>query len=215
MESTRTRESEIAANISFWKRRGIKISKKVVTIAIMALPEREGMNFYLVIPKGITCQKLWKMIGKEMPTHQTMENEAFKFYSVPRDSKDKTYAVATRPSQRSDYGSRYVLPLALESELTNYMTPSEYIVAAMRWYEETGTHLDEHSVTIFPRSRMSTGYMPEMDHCDHDELCVTHEGVNYCSGRSSSTNVGPREVIAEGLPQTDPIPYQHETPFHL
>lgn len=209
----RTKESEIQANIQFWARRGIELSESEARSAIEALQEVEEFDYFLVMPKGITVSQLWEMMGKEMKVDTSFENE-IKFRFIPRESTH-TYAVATRDRQEADYYCpqfdsfcHHNSSLDWEKTAVQFMTLPEYMIMAMRYFEETGNHLDEKGSTSFPRLRMTTGHVPEMGY-SYGRSVIDSIGAQYFYG------VGVREVVAEGTPQTEEIPYNPNAPFCL
>lgn len=66
-EPERTIESEIEANLIFWRSLGIEITKEEIEQAIQKIPQVPGFIWYIVIPKGITIEQMWQKVNDIMP----------------------------------------------------------------------------------------------------------------------------------------------------
>ena len=168
----RTRKSEIQANIDFWKDlaiEGIEINEDEIRAAIEALPEVEGFDWLIAIPKGVKTSELWKKtngIGystsserNEFDNHTFFAGDELDSLESPRQSQE-TFAVAARYSQEPDedgldgldksvhYGPKAKTAQNWRRNGKTYMTLLEATVAELRWHAQNGTHLSEEKDTV-------------------------------------------------------------------
>lgn len=161
----RTRETEIKSNIEFWRSEGIEVNEEEVREAIGALPEIEGFGWYLVMPKGMRNDEIWGMIKAEIPAERrrsVYEKCLVNYVDAPR-TPQKLYAVAARYNQEPDadsLGENAKLSLDYEKDGAQYMTPTEWMVAELRWFRENHTHLDMKNCTLCPNCRTENGTIP-------------------------------------------------------
>ena len=56
----RTRESEIKANVEFWKELGVDVDEADIRAKIEELPEVEGFDFYIYIPEWVITDQVFE-----------------------------------------------------------------------------------------------------------------------------------------------------------
>jgi len=154
-KSERTRETEIQANIEFWESLGIEIDEADVRAQIEALPEKEGFEWLHYIPEGVKNSQLIKLMKDRFPVWVWDGVGDPDKIKMPRDTKT-SYAIAARFTQEPDedsLGEDAKSPLDWEKSGNQFMTPSERMVAELRWQKEQGSHLDEKYYTWCPGSR--------------------------------------------------------------
>jgi hypothetical protein len=173
-EPKRTRESEIKANVEFWEDIGHPISEESIKKAIEEVPEVEGYDWYIVIPKGIQLPDIYELIQKNNFIKQTpmvepgwrnmmMNNTNWLSFNKLRldssfripESSNETYAVAAKFQQEPDADSLGEnARSAKDWEKTNdhFMNPIVRLVAGQRYYQETGKYLDQANNTMSPHS---------------------------------------------------------------
>lgn len=179
----RTRESEIRANIEFWQkesgRLGIKLEEQEVRTAVEALPEKEGYDWIIVVPKGVRIPDALqaatghrgRLITDALQAEMGYRGEPGVYYEyvnsdkieMPRRS-DNTYAIAARYSQEPDRDSLGIRKAKSAEKWENtgekFMTPLELIIAEGRWHKENKAHLNKKNTTLFPGSRTEDGKVP-------------------------------------------------------
>jgi len=191
----RTKESEITTNIELWQTLGEKIDLADIQREIDALPEIEGYNFYLYIPKGAKLDRIWEKFAKTNPVKREPLYDLSSWHlKMSRDTRN-SYAVAAHYQQEPDddsLGDNARSSLDWEKTDEQYMTPLEVIIAEMRWHKENGPHLNEKNITICPRSRMS-GTVPCLD-CNRDNGKVA---IFPISLDATTKSMGVRKVITK------------------
>ena len=213
----RSKESEIKANLEFWRDLGIEIDEADVREKVESLPEVEGFNWYFYMPKGITASQLISEMRKifRFPVQMSTDTpdpsldigDPDKF-EMPRNASEKSYVVAARYQQEPDKESlgEENAKSSKDWESTKetfFMTALERIVAEMRWYKETGSHLDLIGVTLTPGCRAANGEVPSFTfHQDRiypeDDFLKNVYITSYGSGLRNP-NLGVRRIVYKEL----------------
>jgi len=192
----RTRESEIHSNVEFWQNLGVEVDESEIRATIEALPEKEGFDWYLAIPKGTKMSEVWQKMAESYPNRKP-KDIILDDIQMPR-SAEETYALATHYSQGPDNDSvRENAKPAEDWEASGktYMSPLERAVADMRWYAENGTHLDDHYRTMCPGSRMADGDVPSLVYSPNADTV----GLHGVFSDEISAALGVREVIVKNM----------------
>ncbi|MDD3481062.1 MAG: hypothetical protein PHW75_02475 [Patescibacteria group bacterium] len=188
----RTRETEITANVEFWKSLGIEVDPADVKQKIEALPEKEGFDFYLYLPRGIKTSKIISKIRERYPLWQYEPDEKIDSITSVRDATKMAYAVASRYQQECDADTLCKSATELEATGGTFMQLPEWLVAELRWHAENGTHLDEEGVTVAAGSRIADGYVPNAYW--HRDIGKVSVGSLHPEGRGSV--YGARRVVS-------------------
>jgi hypothetical protein len=160
----RTFDSEVKANVEFWKGTKWELSESEVRSKMEEIREKaeeKGMDWYFVMPKGIKVPEIFQMM-KERYHYLNDSNINLHTISMPEIS-DETYAVATKFQQEPDKDSLGELaksPSDWEKIPDQFMNIPTQLVADMRYFQETSRHLNEENTTISPRSREWSGSVP-------------------------------------------------------
>lgn len=210
----RTRESEIKANIEFWKGLGIEIDEADVQKEIEALPEVEGFDGYLYMPQNVNLYELLDGLRKEI---DVVGHGSYKRYFPENTTTKGSYALALRLDQEPDSDTLGENAKNVEGwEQTDYqfVSPIEYVVAQRRYISENGTPLDQRSATLIPgykcihefdRIRFRSLYYKPLGYAgtppEDPELKDFHLHMDQI-GRdlTSDKGCGVRKKITKGIP---------------
>lgn len=203
----RTRESEIGANVEFWRNFGVEVDESVVRETIEALPEREGYDWYMFIPEGVKTSAVFEKM-KESFTAENFLGDLDKI-RMPRTATE-AYAVAARYSQEPDEDSlksHSKKNEEWENSGENFMTPLERMVAELRWYQENGNHLDEQNMTVCPGTRLRHEKAPfwvrgDSDYWDrttgmHFDPSRNEVSIFGAPPKGGNPNAGVRRVVTK------------------
>ncbi|MDD3774070.1 MAG: hypothetical protein PHW50_02225 [Patescibacteria group bacterium] len=167
-EPKRTRESEIKANIEFWKDLGVEVDPEDVKEKIEELTEVEGKDWYIYVPHKMDLPNLLIKMTDMFPSYSPKDYEGLITYSTdvygkpkpiyvfpslfsPRNASKNSYAIAATYQQEPDENSIGAKdPFEWEKSEEDYMTLLERTIAEMRWFQENKTHLDNKFRTICP-----------------------------------------------------------------
>ncbi len=165
--SERTKDSEIKANVKFWKDLGIEVDEADVKAKIESIPEKEGFNWYFYFPE-MDSDSMNKILGKILVSSDlnlVIDVDRVNYLSQishKRSSKKESYAIVAHYQQEPDVDSlgekkrdyRFKYPQG------EFMTFAELIVAEGRWHSEDASHLNEKNATLCPQSKMT--YLPSL-----------------------------------------------------
>lgn len=199
------KELEIKANINFWESKGIDIKESEVRELIDTLPEAEGMEWYLVMPKSFDYRDAWNLAhemvtGKEYTFMTNIEAEG-----TPLTRRyDKSYALATnfnRLPDQDSLGDNAKTPLDWEQTGKEFMNPLERIAYDLRYNFENKDQfpnkLDGGSnnvVTMCPGVRLTNGRVPFLS------FHGTRIGIYSTPPDNRASSLGVREVITKDTP---------------
>jgi len=96
-KTERTRESEIQANIEFWKELGIEVDEADVRKEVELIPDVKGFEYVIFIPKGLNYKQLLGLTAYEAAKDNPKLNFDFPNYftpNQPRKNDEAPYAVA-------------------------------------------------------------------------------------------------------------------------
>ncbi len=165
MTPERTKESEIKANVEFWQELGIEVDEKDVREKVEALPEVEGFDWYIYMPKGVGMSQLLELYQQKSALKVNIDKGYLNDYfynepkwderiTLPRSSKEESYVIAAKHQLDPDHDS---LAFPVESPKESYktledwdktgdefMSPPEMIVADLQYLKENGYHLNDY-----------------------------------------------------------------------
>ena len=155
------KEAEVKSNLEFWQELGIEVNEVDIRKKIRKIPEVEGFDHYIYVPKGIKLSELWEKMKEKQPVYDFSMSLASmdaieNINPDTRDNKDDSYAIAVKFQPEPDADT--LGDNAKSAEEWNklgdtFISPIEYLITAMRYHAETGKHLDESTYTICPGSR--------------------------------------------------------------
>lgn len=156
---------------------GIKLDLSGISI-----PEkREGFNWPIIVPEGMTAEKIVAKMRKQMKVWVWDEKDLKKITSVREP--DKTYAVWVRDRVEADEELANKSADDLKREGVNCVTLPERLMLEFFYYWKNEQHLDYHNWTLCAGSRSSDGCVPRVFwDPDCGEVDVSWR---YSGGRSS------------------------------
>jgi hypothetical protein len=172
----RTHESEIKANVEFWKDLGVEVDEADVRAKIEELPEVEGFDFYLYIPQGIKTSEIWQKMSGIFSVAKEEDVGDLDQMQEPRSNEGESYVVACHSRREPDSDSipeeeKWVAGKSVIDHNSktpeewgeagdSFLSPTEYFVACMRWQIESGKTLDQRYGTMFPGSKIQSNEVP-------------------------------------------------------
>lgn len=149
------------------------------------IKKAEG-KWEIFIPKGLTAQRVFDALP--FPKWQYFK-DLDKGISINDRLADKDYIVYVNQNIEAD--EQFKNKSANDLEKMNHVgiTLLERLVLELKYFEETGQHLDVNNVTLCSGSRDSDGDVPHVRWYG-DELKISWEGTSY-----SYDDLRSREVI--------------------
>lgn len=159
-----TRLAEVGRVVESWtlfykKHFGLDLNMQRIRISEHQL----DFDRLLVVAKGLTLNKVYEECAKQFPCWRH-ENDLDK--AVPtndRDPKNGSYAVWVRDRVEADEENKSLSANQLKERGTQGITLLERMIYELKYFDETGKHLDETNVTLCTGSRHSDGYVPCVD----------------------------------------------------
>lgn len=145
---------------NFWKKYDIEVD-----LSGLILPEYEkGHDRPLVIPKGLTLNQLWAIYRR------VFNGKIWSAYgddldsSVPTNDRVPTesYAIRIRERVEADEELKNLSANDLKKKKITGITLLERLVYGLKYFDETGNHLDRENWTLCSGSRGSGGGVPRV-----------------------------------------------------
>jgi hypothetical protein len=128
-------------------------------LSTLVIPEsREGFDRLLIIAEGMTINRVYDQCGKYFKMRKgTDDNLDDAIHTNDRDPKNGTYAIWVRDTVEADEQSKNKSANNLKSEQYIGITFLERLIYELKYFKETGDHLDIHHATLCSGSHGSDG----------------------------------------------------------
>ena len=136
-ETIEKRLSETKKLTEFWTDLGIDVDESDIKEKISLLPEIEGYDSYLYMPKGISVEKMSSLVIEKVPSSMVEFHPGT--ITAPRLDSEP-YACAIKFESEADIDTK--------DQSVTHMNPSEYLVFFLRWYKENGPTVDRNYHTL-------------------------------------------------------------------
>jgi len=138
----------------------------------IATPKHQsGFDRIVVVPQGLTLNQVVEVCKKHFSVYCYYDDLDAEMTHSDRDAKNGHYAIRIRDRVEADEELRSRSANWLKEEGVTTMTLMERLILELKYYEETGEHLDVENVTLCAGSRDSDGRVPHVDWNGH-RLCV-------------------------------------------
>lgn len=156
--------------------------------ALRIPPKREGFNRLIVMAQGLTSNQISSKCSELFPTWRYTEN--LDAITSDRDPKDGPYALWVRDRQEADEELKNLSANQLKERNIPGITLPERLILELKYWKETGRHLDEKNVTLCSGSRGPRGGVPDV-----------HWGsggfyVSWCSADYRRDSIRAREAVS-------------------
>lgn len=124
------------------------------------IPEKkEGFNRLIVIAKGMTLNRVYDACAKKFPCWRYTDNLD---KAVPTNDRTPTehYAIWVRDQQEADEELKNLSADDLAEQKITGVTLLERMLLELKYFRETGKHLDIKNVTLCSGSRDADGDVP-------------------------------------------------------
>lgn len=139
--------------------------------------EQKDFTRVIFIPQGFTYADIVKVLKKKFKVWFYTENLDKAIKDDVRTS-DKSYATRLRERIEADEEMKNLSANQIKEKGINAITLMERLVLELKYWDETGEHLDILNVTLCAGSRRSDGYVPFVRWND-DELFVSWCDPDY------------------------------------
>ena len=121
-----------------------------------------GFDRVIFIPKGLKLNDVVKTMKKCFPVWSYTDDLDKDVTENVRIS-DRNYAIRIRERVETDEELKNLSANQLKQQGVNCMTLLERLVLELKYWSETGQHLDVSNVTLCAGSRLRNGYVPSVD----------------------------------------------------
>lgn len=176
-----------------WQEFYRKYFRLTVDFSDVVIPEDPGgFDRVIFIPKGLTFAAVIKAMRKRFKVYLYTENLDKDVVNNVRVA-DKNYAIRVRERVEADEELKNLSANALKERGDNIITLLERLVYELKYYDETGEHLDINNWTLCAGSRDSDGSVPSVRwYGGSGELRVYWSGPDSAGG-----NLRGRSVVSK------------------
>ena len=185
------RLEKMVGSVIIWE----KFYKKVFGIKydfsdIKIPKKKKGFNRLVIMAEGITIQQLYDKCNELFPCIKWTNKILDQIIASERTSKNGSYAILIRDEIEADDNLKNICAEGLEKENILGITIEEMLIYHLKYFEETGEHLDIKDITLCTGSRCS----------NNDDII----GISWWSGKlvidwyekcSSSEGLCCREIV--------------------
>ncbi|MEK7566332.1 MAG: hypothetical protein AAB494_01500 [Patescibacteria group bacterium] len=124
--------------------------------------KRKGFDRLIVVAEGMDSQRLYDKCAELFPSCKWTNDNLDKIVTSDRTAKDEVYAVWVRDRAEADEDFKNMS--ANEAKKRNFIgiTLEERLVYELKFFGETGKHLDTRNITLCSGSRDAVGDVPHV-----------------------------------------------------
>lgn len=169
-------EMNLAEKIADWQIFYSEVFGLEVDFPGLKIPERKkGFDRLLILAQGMTPQRLYDKCKELFLTGKWTEENLDEIVTSDRTAKDGAYAVWVGDRVETDKVPKKLWANDLKEKKIDGITLEERLVYELKYFKETGQHLDKKNLTLCLGSRVSGGIVPQV--CSHgDEVYVGRFG---------------------------------------
>lgn len=186
LRRTETRDFSESWQSFFMKYFGMELD-----LSEIATPKHQrGFDRVVIVPSGLTINRVIQVCATFFKVYCYYDDLGNAVAHNDREAKDgRHYAIRIRDRVEADEELRSKSANQLKDESVVTMTLMERLILELKYYDETGKHLDMGNATLCAGSRDSDGSVPDV--CWHDDkLCVY-----WCDPRGSDSFLRGRAVV--------------------
>ena len=143
-----------------------------VDFSELQVPKKEeGFDRLIIVAQGMTPQRLYDKCKELFPCWKWTDKNFNKVVSSERTSKNGAYAVWFRDRIEADEELKNLSANDLKEQGITGITLEERLLYELKYFAETGKHLDVKNITLCSGSRDSDGGVPDVYWCS-DQLEV-------------------------------------------
>jgi len=130
-------------------------------VSKLKIPEQQqGFDRLIIVAQGMTPQRLFEKCKELFPSWKSTEHNLDDIVTSVRTAKDGTYAIWVRDRVEADEENKNLSANDLSVKGGTEETLEERILHELKYFRETGKHLDVQNWTLCTGSRYSDGDVP-------------------------------------------------------
>jgi len=154
-------EKDLAALITDWQNFYREVFGLEVDFSGLKIPKsRKGFDRLLILAQGMTPQRLYDKCKELFPISKWTEKNLDEIVTSDRTAQNGAYAIWVRDRVEADKELKNLSANDLREKKVDGITLEERLVFGLKYFKETGRHLDKENVTLCSGSRYSHGYLP-------------------------------------------------------
>jgi hypothetical protein len=138
------------------------------------IPEKPNVGHWrLLIIADLTLEQLYAKCKELFPCWRwTDENLDKKVVWNERNAKNGAYAIWVKDEVEADEELKNISANSIKERKITAETLAERLIHELKFFDETGKHLDIKNVTLCSGSRYDDGFVPDVDWDDDSRLSV-------------------------------------------
>ncbi|MEE9524949.1 MAG: hypothetical protein V3V59_09420 [Thermodesulfovibrionales bacterium] len=138
-----------------------------VSLSDLYIPQEcEGFDRLLIVARGITPQKTFDKCASLFPASAWTNKDLDNIVKSDRTSLSDTYALWAKDRIEPDDEYKNVYASHLKERGIPCISLEERLIYELKYYDETGAHLDLKNITLCAGSRYSNGNVPSVSWLD-------------------------------------------------
>jgi len=178
--------SEITAG---WEGFYKKFFGKEYDFSDVVIPERPNVGRWrLLIIADLTLEQLYAKCKEQFKCWRWTDDDLDKKVAWnERDAKNGAYAIWVKDETEADENLKDLSANDIKSKGITTETLAEHLIHELKYFDETGEHLDIKNVTLCAGSRYGDGYVPSVDwHSSLDRMDVDRYYPDSADGHRRS-----------------------------
>jgi len=172
--------SEVAKVLENWRAFYQKFFGIEVDLSALRIPEKvEGFDRLIVIVKGLRLNQVWNVHKeRDIPRWQWWTGSLEKkMQESERGQVKETYAFWVRYMVEADEDLKNLSAVEIAEQKIDTENLLERLVHGLKYFDETGKHLDVSNITLCASSRYADGDVPFVGRDSDGDVSVYRYGV--------------------------------------
>jgi len=175
-------EEDISSILKDWQKFYKELFGLEIDFSKLVIPvKKKGFDRLIVVAPGMTPERLYGKCKELFPSWKWTNDNLDKIVISERTAKNSAYAVWFQNTVEADENLKNLSAYILKDKNIPGITLEERLLMELKYFKETGKHLDINNITLCAGSRCSDGSVPGV-FWDDVELRVGWCGTGDCSG---------------------------------
>jgi hypothetical protein len=159
----RGEKEDVSVLLADWQKFYLDLFGLEVDFSALAIPtKKKGFDRLIVVAQGMTPQQLYDKCAEFFSCWKWTDEDLDKIVRSERTAKDGPYAVWFQDVVEADEELKNLSANNLKKEGIPGITLEERLLMELKYFRETGNHLDIADITLCAGSRYSGGYVPRV-----------------------------------------------------
>lgn len=129
----------------------------------LRIPERpQSFDRLIIVAQGMMPQRPYDKCAELFPCWKWTDENLDKIVTSDRSAKNGAYAIWVRDRVEADEELKNLSANDLKNQGISGITLEERLTYELKFFKETGRHLDLNNITLCTGSRYSDGYVPHV-----------------------------------------------------